>query len=381
MENRVALSALISIFLAAIMGTASASHLALQNGVVVMTVNTTPSVCTSSVGSLYNGYSQAVNASSATNCEVGVGISNTVGMYPLYMIVPSFAGLTIYGQNSWSSSNGFPVYNGQTVVTDCAASRSQSPCNATSAKAYYSPGIATLETSIGITNGTFGYPQGVLQNAARDYVFPSVVGSNSITSMYVVRIGVYDPNIFPNATTGLCHQWVASNQTSPLANCLNNTAAISRALNTADSAVAAANAKNPIYLAKGGSSPYQAILSLYNATETQIRLGGPYNTTITSTTSKNASTSNTNVVKMAEVVPVQQPAPTTTIATTTVTISNPTTVAPTTIPPTTPPAQQLGAGNTTLYIIAAVILVIAAAYYAFVMPKPKAKGTVKGTRK
>ena len=203
---------------------------AFQNGVLVKFATTAPANCTGKISALYNNYPEAVNASSVTNCEIGIGI-NTTHIVSQYMLVPTFAGLSIYGQVGWNSTvQGYPTFDQNVIVTTCGASTSLSNCSATSTtKYFYSPGASTFERLLGDNKGLFGFPEGVMAKPAHELLIPPGVGQK-LTETYQVRIGVFDPNIFPNSTTGLCKQWVASNLTNPMANCLNNTAALAKGI-------------------------------------------------------------------------------------------------------------------------------------------------------
>lgn len=320
---------------------------AFQNGQVVHFATTAPSNCTSTISALYNNYPEAVNALAATNCEIGVGI-NTAGMSPQYMISPAFAGLSIYGQVGWNSTpQGYPTFNKTVIVTSCGASTSPSNCSATSTtKYFYSPGASVFEKTLGYTNGVFGLPEGVMAKPAHDLLIGANVGQ-TLTETYLVRVAVFDPNIFPNATTGQCRQWVASNLTNPTGNCLNNIAALARALNTTDTAVANANKNNILFLTKGIPS-YQATITVYTIV----------NGTAVGTTTKNVNASNTNVVKWVLLSSAQ----TTTVATTTV----PATVPTSTIAQVGQSGQTAGSNNMLLYagVVIVVIIVIVVAFVA-----------------
>jgi|GEM_PF-264179 hypothetical protein len=322
-----------------------------QNGQIVHFATTAPSNCTSTISALYNKYPEAVNASGATNCEIGVGI-NTAGMSPQYMISPAFAGLSIYGQVGWNSTpQGYPTFNKTVIVTSCGASTSPSNCSATSiTKYFYSPGASVFEKTLGYTKGLFGEPQGVMAKPAHDLLIPGGVGS-TLTETYLVRVAVFDPNIFPNATTGACRQWVASNLTNPTGNCLNNVAALARALNTTDTAVANANKNNILFLTKDIPS-YQATITIYTMV----------NGTVVGTTTKNVNASNTNVVKWVLLSSAQ----TTTVATTTVPVAPTSTVAQ-----VGQSGQTAGSNNNMLLYAGVVIVVIIVIVVAFVAMRRK----------
>lgn len=390
--NKIGLFALVSVLLVSAASASSVKtflstsllvHSAFQNGNVVYLNATSPGNCTSTISSLYQGYGEAVNASSTTNCEVGVGISNTVGMVPYYILTPAFAGLSVFGESSWNAtSQGYPTYNGMTVVTTCGASGTPASCNTVAPTSYYySPGTSNLERSLGISTGAFNLPEGVLPKSAHDILLPSSVGSSAVWG-YEVRIAVFDPNIFPNSTTGLCTQSVPSNQTNPTANCLNNTAALARALRTIDSAVTTANAHNPVFAVKG-VPPYQATLTVASVTSSPsvvskkggVITGSSTNvTTVSTLITQNVNASNTNVRKLLLLASASQfnstaPTPTTTAMTnvtappTTAAVSNQTSIS------TTSPSAPSGSSTTLIVGVIVVIVILVAAYWLLTRKK------------
>jgi hypothetical protein len=73
----------------------------------------------------------------------------------------------------------------------------------------------------------------------------------------------------PDGQTGICHQWVNSNLTSPTANCLTSFSALETALTTKTSATAIANStqNDPVYDTLGGVSTQIAIPGVTAVTE------------------------------------------------------------------------------------------------------------------
>ncbi|MDA4123308.1 MAG: hypothetical protein OK456_09035 [Thaumarchaeota archaeon] len=204
--------------------------------------------CTPSIASL------GLNASeSNTSCEVGAGNASAVsGALPVFVLVPAYAGLSIFGVPALgATSQGYPVFDNQTIVTDCGAGGSNSSCPFHPTY-IYSPDFTAVEQHLNITNGVFGLPEGVLPTPAHDHVVGYI--GNQYIPWYMVTVLVFDPNIMPNAITGQCTQVVQSNLANPTGNCLNSISAIEAALNTNSSATASANTlqSNPIYQTFGG---------------------------------------------------------------------------------------------------------------------------------
>lgn len=336
-----------------------------RNGAVVSLNYSAPNGCSSSLSTIFNNYPEAVNASAVTNCESGTPVPTPANSFATYVLVPSFAGLSIYGQTGWNATaQGYPTFWGNTIVTQCGAAGTPAGC-ATSANSvinYYSLGVSNWEKTLGITNGKFGLPEGVMPNAARDRLIPNVTSGYT----YLVRVGVNDPNIFPNATTGKCTQVVASNQTKPTANCLNSTAALARALVTSDSAVVTANKNNPLYNAKGPHTT-QASISINNVSASTSTGVLAYTVNLNSTTNMNIS--NFNVARYLVAVSPLTPAKTTAATTAATTVAA--TTAPTTISSQTTSQQQTSSGSSTLWIIGVIVVVIIIVAAYFMMAKKK----------
>jgi hypothetical protein len=212
-------------------------------------------VCTPSLTSFGFNASQVGAAQGTTGCEVGAGNSTAVsGAQPVFVLVPAYAGLSIFGVAALgASAQGYPIFDNQTIVTDCGAGGTNASCPFHPTY-IYSPDFTAVEQYLGIKNGVFNLPEGVLPTPAHDHV----VGYLDSTSIpwYMVTVLVFDPNIMPNAITGQCTQVVNSNLTAPTGNCLNSLSAIQAALNTKTTATASANAtqSDPIYDTFGGIS-------------------------------------------------------------------------------------------------------------------------------
>ena len=209
--------------------------------------------CAPSITSFGFNSTQAKDAAAVTQCEVGAGNSTAVaGAAPVFVLVPAYAGLSVFGVTSLgASSQGYPVFNGTTIVTQCGAGGTNASCP-DHPTYLYSPDFALVEQHIGVQNGVFNLPQGVLPTPSHDHVVGFI--SNPSIPWYMVAVLVFDPNVMPNAVTGQCTQVVASNLSNPTGNCLNSVGAIETALNTQTTATANANAtqNNPIYDTFGG---------------------------------------------------------------------------------------------------------------------------------
>ncbi len=308
---------------------------AFQNGSIVTAVTYSNYHLLALLTVLFPGSSEAANASAVTNCEVGVLLTNkTSGALPRWNLIPSFAGLSIYGIAAWGSTpQGYPVYNGTTVVTQCGAAGTPAGClNLT--KYFYSVKQGIDERTLGIYKGISGLPEGVLPSPANDKLM-SPVKTNTPSLSYVIRVGVYDPNIFPNATTGKCKQVAPSNLSNPTGDCLTSYAALKTALLTADSGVAVVNANNPLWNAAGKPMTQVSLLSSLNLSAA-VKL----------------NSSDTNLVVYSYVnntpsYPAVQPTVTTTVAMTVAT-----TIAPVTtvVTNSTSPVTNWAAARTPRFI-------------------------------
>jgi hypothetical protein len=201
--------------------------------------------CTPSSASLFPSESSSVNT---VPCEVGLGNGSTVAnAQPVWVLVPAYAGLSIFGvPQLGASSQGYPTYQGQIILTDCGAGGTKAAC-ADHPTLMYSPAFTVVEKYLNITSGVFGLPEGVLPTPAHSHL----VNYEGDVPWYTVAVLVFDPNIMPNPVTGQCTQVVPSSLSNPTANCLNSLAALQSALTTSNPAIAAANKGNPIYDALG----------------------------------------------------------------------------------------------------------------------------------
>ncbi|HUY70544.1 MAG TPA: hypothetical protein VMV00_03190 [Candidatus Baltobacteraceae bacterium] len=201
-------------------------------------------VCSANLSSAASDSSSG-NSSDSQYCEVGVG-GNTTGAYPLWVLVPAFAGTSILGINSLgASAQGYPMYAGNIVSTECGPGGTLTACPGHPEYAY-SPIFTALEQQLGVHNGIFGIPEGVVPVPAHTHANGyDYLGSSG--RWYIIPVFVMDPNIMPDYTTGACADLAASNLTYPMGNCLTSFNAITRAINTTSSAVPAANGHNPIW--------------------------------------------------------------------------------------------------------------------------------------
>jgi hypothetical protein len=204
--------------------------------------------CTPSTGKLFPDIPSNVNATAP--CEVGKPGTFPSNAIPFWVIVPAFAGLSIFGVTALGSTpEGFPTYNGKIVLTQCAAHGSPFDCPA-HPPLLYSQAFTIVEQYLGIKNGYGGLPEGVLPTPAHSHIVDTDASSQNIPWSTVVVL-VFDPNIWPDIITGKCYQIVSSSLNNATANCLNSLDALKRALTTTNQAIADANAKNPIWLALG----------------------------------------------------------------------------------------------------------------------------------
>ncbi|MEM0373993.1 MAG: hypothetical protein QXV69_07870 [Sulfolobaceae archaeon] len=214
-------------------------------------------------------------------CEVGAGV---IQGEPLFVLVPAFAGLSIFGVPQLGSTDtGFPTFkygnNTYVILTHCPAMGA--PVNALMCPDHpvlaYSPLYTAVEQSLGITNGVFGLPEGVLPLPAHSHLIAESTKNTSIP-WYVVVVLVFDPNIFPDPVTGKCVQLVPSNLTNPTANCLNSIDNLKKAMVTYSSSVGIANSNNPIF---------QTVNSAFHTGDLQVVVPG-----LTPDTLLNKSNSN-----------------------------------------------------------------------------------------
>lgn len=205
-------------------------------------------LCTPAMSVMFPGNSTAASAAGTTPCEVGNASQNAVSQVPEWVLVPAYAGLSIFGVPALgASSSGFPTMNGTTVLTDCGAGGSAAAC-VDHPSYLYSPLFTAVEATIGAASGYGGLPPGVLPTPAHDHVintsatFPNVQWGT-------IAVLVLDPNILPDRATGACSATVHSNLSSPTGNCLTSLAALDRATSTCSSSVVGFNGatRNPIW--------------------------------------------------------------------------------------------------------------------------------------
>ncbi len=198
----------------------------------------------------------ASGAAAKTNCEVGAASQNAVSQVPEWVLVPAFAGLSVFGVTALgANSRGFPVFGGTALLTDCGAGGSNTSCP-NHPTYLYSPLFAAVEQHLGITTGYGGLPQGVLPTPAHDHLINTTTTFPNV-DWGTVAVLVFDPNIWPARDTGTCTKAVADNLTSPTGNCLTTLAALVSAITTFTSANAAANggsSPNPIWATLGNTS-------------------------------------------------------------------------------------------------------------------------------
>jgi hypothetical protein len=308
--------------------------------------------CSPDANALLGNGSAVENSIKFTNCEVGAAGNNT-GQLPLWITVPAYAGLSIFGVPSLGASpQGFPMYANSVILTECGGGGSPSACP-DHPTYLYSPVFTAVEQHLGITTGVLGLPEGVLTTPAHSHIVNSNASGANV-DWYVISVLVLDPNIMPNATTGKCTQVVASNLSNSTANCLTSLAALQRALVTSSSDVHSVNANNPIYQTLAGNS----VINL------QVLVPG--DTVVTELQGDNTNVAIPFAVNESNYYNSSQFRPTTTVntttipPTTTVNQTTNTTVAPTTV------AQQSsgGSSNTLLYvgIVVVIILILLAAW-------------------
>jgi hypothetical protein len=210
----------------------------------------TPPVCQPSITKLFPNDSTAASASAATNCEMGAKGTFPSNAVPVWGLIPIFAGLSVFGIPSMGSTpDGFPTYNNHTILTDCAAITSPRSCPG-HPKILYSPAFVMVQQSMGIKTGLMNLPEGVMPFPAHTHIVTTDANQQNIP-WDVVSVLVFDPNIFPNPLTGVCTQTVPSALSNATANCLTSIQALQNAMTTSNSAVAQANANNPVWAAMG----------------------------------------------------------------------------------------------------------------------------------
>jgi len=208
-------------------------------------------------------------AAAKTTCQVGSGNAGAEpNAAPLFILVPVYAGLSIFGVGALgATSQGYPVFNNNVVFTQCGAGGTTSAC-ADHPTLVYSPYFTLVEQHLGIKNGYGGLPEGVLPVPSHSHVV-NYEGGPSIP-WYVVTVLVFDPNIMPDGQTGQCHQWVNSDLSNPTANCLTSFSALGNAMSTKTSATKNANntQNDPVYDTLGGVQNQVVILGVSVVSDT-----------------------------------------------------------------------------------------------------------------
>ncbi len=224
--------------------------------------------CSPALSSFSFNSTEATNAAKFTGCDVGAGNSSTVAnAAPLFVLVPAYAGLSIFGVPSLGATGeGYPMFNHSAIFTQCGAGGTPSACP-DHPTYMYSPVFTLVEKHLGIKSGFGGVlPEGVLPTPSHTHVVGFQSGN---IPWYIVAVLVFDPNVFPNAATGQCTQVVPSNLSAPTSNCLNSLSAIQAAMTTKTTATANANMtqNNPIYDTLGGVSTQVLIPGVQSVSE------------------------------------------------------------------------------------------------------------------
>lgn len=210
----------------------------------------TPFECKPSLTELFQNSEEAQAAAAVTSCEVGAPGTFPPNAIPVWGLVPAFAGLSIFGVTAFGSTpEGYPSYDGRTLLTNCTGNGHMPPCP-DHPPLFYSPVNSIVERSMNITNGVMDLPQGVMPFPAHNHIVDTAAGQQDIP-WNAIAVFVFDPNIFPNPVTGRCEQIVPSSLQNATENCLTSIAALQHAMATTNDAIADANAKNPIWLAIG----------------------------------------------------------------------------------------------------------------------------------
>lgn len=218
-------------------------------GEVITFIYTGPHLCTPSAVTFFPD--KKTQSDITMGCEVGAADMSKYpsGALPLFVLVPVFAGLSIFGVPELGSSpEGFPKFNGELIFTHCGAGLTKAGCK-NHMELLYSPAFEVVEKYLNLTNGYGGLPFGVLPTPAHSHLVNE--STDKSVPWYLVIVLVFDPNIFPDALTGKCKVYVQSDLPNPTGNCLNSVDALKRAMTTSSSAVANANQNNPIWIALG----------------------------------------------------------------------------------------------------------------------------------
>ena len=217
--------------------------------VVTFTYNGTNTfLCTPGMSVMFPGNATAAAAATTTACEVGNASQSAVFQVPEWVLVPAFAGLSVFGVAALgASTDGFPMVNGTAILTDCGAGGSHSAC-VDHPTYVYSPFFAAVELDIGSASGYGGLSLGVLPTPSHDHVINTSATYPNV-QWGTIAVLVLDPNILPDRVSGQCSATVRSNLTSATGNCLTSLPAIERASRTCSSSVIAFNSavRNPIW--------------------------------------------------------------------------------------------------------------------------------------
>ncbi|WP_061997305.1 hypothetical protein, partial [Sulfolobus acidocaldarius] len=192
---------------------------AFYNGQVITFQYTAQFMCTPPATTFFPN--ETNQSKVAMGCEVGAGNISAFpkNAAPVFVLVPAFAGLSIFGVTQLgATSQGFPTftYNNVTyiITTQCGAAGTMTACP-DHMTYIYSPAFTAVEQALGYKNGVFGLPEGVLPTPAHDHLVTFT--TNQSIPWYIVVVLVFDPNIFPNPITGQCQAIVPSNTTNPTA--------------------------------------------------------------------------------------------------------------------------------------------------------------------
>jgi flagellar basal body-associated protein FliL len=204
--------------------------------------------CTPSLATLFPSDPNATKATADTGCEVGTADQTAVAQVPQYILVPAFAGLSIFGVTALgASAHGFPTVNGTTLLTQCGAGGTSTACP--SHPTYlYSPDFTAVEDHLNLTNGYGELPPGTLPTPAHDHLIDS---PSTVSNIYwgITVVLVFDPNIYPSQSSPTCTATVHSNLSNPTGNCLTSFSALQNAMTGCSSSAVAFNSatSNPIW--------------------------------------------------------------------------------------------------------------------------------------
>ncbi len=206
--------------------------------------------CSPSITTLFPNDGNATAAASVTQCEAGAAGTFPSNAQPVWGMSPAFAGLSIFGITSLgATSQGYPTWNGTTILTHCTGMGSAHKCP-DHPPLFYSPVIVTVERYLNITSGMMGLPEGVMPFPAHTHIIDTDAAQQDIP-WNAIAVFVFDPNIFPNHATGTCAKVAPSSLANATSNCLISTTALQAAMGTTNSQLSVANANNPIWLALG----------------------------------------------------------------------------------------------------------------------------------